>query len=688
MKFTIDIDTGGTFTDGFFTNDGQIRKIKVDTTPHDLTVCFSTCIEEGAKSFGVSLPEMLSNTEVVRFASTIGSNTMITRSGPKIGLVVTQGFEDSLYGQGEHGESLFDFILSPAMVQGIGEEVDAAGRVKKAPAENEVKAATKQLLQRGARMIVVSLLGATRNGSNEKKVREIVSATYPSHFLGAVPLLLSSEVSASASDVLRTNTAVVNAYLHQAMARFLYKADDYLRRNGYTKPMLVAHCGGGTARVAKTTAVQTWGAGPAAGVAGAASIGRLYGIKHAVLVDVGGTTTDIGLVSNGNYSYNYHPEIEGVKVSLPIIELLSIRGGGSSIIGVSAHDEAILVGPESAGGLPGPVAYELGGTEPTVTDACLVLGYFDPGYYLGGRKRVNAEKAREVIRDRVAGPLGIGVEEAAYKVVEETISIAAKSIADVLSQAGVPAGDCSLFAAGGAGGTLCHGIAGHLGIPGTHFFRLGAVFCAFGLSTMDVVHRYESAKTVTLQPKHGSQLSGLDAFSDVVLGLQKQALRDMRGEGFEPERIRFSLELAIAAPEGPRSFQSSHFAPGSSQDVKVICEACCDRFASAAGTTITVELFRLRASTPVYQYEFARHADAGRSPDKALKGRRSIYWRDALVESRVYEEGLLKHGNVVDGPSVIESEETTILVPPGSRYTVDQYLNGRLESQEVHKDAQ
>ena len=313
MKFTIDIDTGGTFTDGFFTTDGQVRKIKVDTTPHDLTVCFSTCIEEGAKSFGVSLPEMLSNTEVVRFASTIGSNTMITRSGPKIGLVVTQGFEDSLYGRGEHGESLFDFILSPAMVQGIGEEVDAAGKVKKAPGENEVKAVTKQLLQRGARMIVVSLLGATRNGSNEKRVREIVSATYPSHFLGAVPLLLSSEVSASASDVLRTNTAVVNAYLHQAMARFLYKADDYLRKNGYPKPMLVAHCGGGTARVAKTTAVQTWGAGPAAGLAGAASIGRLYGIKHAVLVDVGGTTTDIGLVSNGSYSYSYHPEIEGVK---------------------------------------------------------------------------------------------------------------------------------------------------------------------------------------------------------------------------------------------------------------------------------------------------------------------------------------------------------------------------------------
>ena len=197
---------------------------------------------------------------------------------------------------------------------------------------------------------------------------------------------------------------------------------------------------------------------------------------------------------------------------------------------------------------------------------------------------------------------------------------------------------------------------------------------------MDVVHRYELAKTVTLQPKDGNHLSGFDEFSDVVLGLQKQALRDMRGEGFDPGKILFSLELGIAAPEGPRSFQSSRLELSSLQDVKVICEACCDRFASAAGATVTVELFRLTASTPVYHYQFARHADAGRSPDKALKGRRSIYWKDAFVESRVYEENRLKHGNVVDGPSVIESEETTILVPPGSRYTVDQYLSGRLES--------
>jgi N-methylhydantoinase A len=679
MKFTIDIDTGGTFTDGFFTAEGQIRKIKVDTTPHDLTVCFSNCIEGGARSFGLTTSEMLRNTEVIRFSSTIGSNTMITKSGPKIGLVVTKGFEDSLYGEKGYKGSLFDFILTPAMVQGINEGVDAEGRVTRAPEEDEARGAVKQLLQRGARMIVVSLLRATINNSNERRIREIIAEAYPSHFLGAVPLLLSSEVSASSSDLLRTNTAVVNGYLHRDMVKFLYKADDYLRKKGYGKPMLVAHCIGGTARVAKTIALQTWGAGPAGGLAGAAFISRLYGIENAISVDVGGTSTDIGVVRHNIYNYNYYPEIEGITVSLPIIELLSIRGGGGSLIKTNADDKTIQIGPESAGGLPGPVAYDLGGTEPTVTDACLVLGYFDPNYYLGGKKRVNAEKAWQVIQERVATPLGIGVEQAAHRIVEETISIAADAIGDIISKAGVPAEDCSLLAVGGGGGTLCHGIAQRLGINKVYSFTLSAVFCAFGLSTMNVVHRYESAKTVTLKLGTTDTLSNLDEFNDVVLDLKRQAIRDMRGEGFEPEKINFSLELEIAGPEGSRLFQSPRLVIGSAAEVKEICDTCIDQLALPRDGMITVKLFRLIASTTVYHYQFPSHKVVGRNPKKALKARRKVYWRDGSTETDIYEEKLLECGNVVTGPAVIESEETTILVPPGRKYTVDQFLNGCLE---------
>jgi N-methylhydantoinase A len=680
MKFTIDIDTGGTFTDGFFTADGQIKKIKVDTTPHDLTVCFSNCIEEGAKSFGMAVSDMLRKTEVIRFSSTIGSNIMITKSGPKVGLIVTKGFEDSLYGERGCKESLFDFILSPAMVQGIDEAVDAGGKVTKTPDGEEVRGVVKQLLQRGARIIVVSLLRATINHANEKKVREIIAEAYPSHFLGAVPLLLSSELSASFDDTLRTNTAVVNAYLHRDMVKFLYKADDYLRKRGYGKPMLVAHCGGGTARVAKTIALQTWGAGPAGGLAGAASVSRLYGIRNAISVDVGGTSTDIGIVRSGSYGYNDCPEIEGIKISLPIIELLSIRGGGGSIVRLNADDKLIQVGPESAGGLPGPVAYDLGGTEPTVTDACLALGYFDPDYYLGGRKKVNLEKARQVIQERVAAPLGLNVEQAAYKIVDETISIAANAIGDILSKAGIRAKDCSLLAVGGGGGTLCHGIARRLGIDKVYSFTLSAVFCAFGLSTMNVVHRYDAAKAVTLKKNAGDYLIHLQEFNDVVLDLKKQALRDMRGEGFEPEKIDFSLELEMGERDRSWLFQSPRITINSPGEIEEICNVCIGNFGLGQDETIAVSLFRLIASTPVYHYQFPSYRDESRNPDKALKSQRKVYWGDGFIETDIYEEKLLRCGNVVSGPAIVESEETTLLVPPGRKYTVDQFLNGCLEN--------
>jgi N-methylhydantoinase A len=679
MRFTIDIDTGGTFTDGFFTADGQIRKIKVDTTPHDFTVCFSHCIEEGARSFGVAVSEMLRNTEVVRFSSTIGSNIMITRSGPKVGLVVTKGFEESLYGEKGYTEPLFDFILSPALVQGVDEEVGPNGEVTKAPERDEVRLAIKQLLQRGARVIVVSFLRATVNGANETRIREIVAEAYPSHFLGSVPLLLSSDVSASSSDILRTNTAVLNAYLHRDMVNFLYKADNYLREKGYGKPLLVAHCGGGTARVAKTIALQTWGAGPAGGLAGAASVSRLYGIKNAVSVDVGGTSTDIGIVRNGSYRYNDHPDIEGIKVNLPIIELLSIRGGGGSIITVDPEEGTIHVGPESAGGLPGPVAYDLGGTEPTLTDACLTLGYFDPNYYLGGKKKVDVAKAREVIEERIAQPLSLSAEEAAHRIVEETVSIASDAIRGVLAKEGITAKDCELLAAGGGGGTLCHGVARRLGIPRVYAFTLSAVFCAFGLSTMNVLHRYESAKTVILKSGISDYLSDFDEFNSIVLGLKRQALRDMRGEGFEPQAIDFSLELEISKRDGSGWVPSPRVDLGSAAEVKEICDLCNGRFGLVGDAAIAVRRFRLTASSPVYHYQFSPHPFDGESPAKARKGGRRIYWGKESVQTDIYEEKLLKCGNRIEGPSVIESEETTILIPPGGTYTVDQFLNGRLE---------
>ncbi|MBA7632400.1 Acetophenone carboxylase alpha subunit [subsurface metagenome] len=245
MKFIIDIDNGGTFTDGFFTGDGRIEWVKVDTTPHDLSVCFLKCIEDGAKKFGVTVPQLLHETEVIRFSTTHATNTLIQRSGPRLGLIVTRDFEKSLYSSTAKSPAL-DFIIPSEMVVGIDERTG-----KNNLDIEQVRLAIRSLLGRGARIIVVSLHGAHIDSTSELKIRQIADDDYPKHYLGAVPLMLSSEVSTADDDASRTNVALLNAYFHPDMVRFLYKAEDDVRNIGYRKPLLVVHSDSGVTRVAE-----------------------------------------------------------------------------------------------------------------------------------------------------------------------------------------------------------------------------------------------------------------------------------------------------------------------------------------------------------------------------------------------------------------------------------------------------
>ncbi|MBN1161845.1 MAG: hypothetical protein JXA17_07860, partial [Dehalococcoidales bacterium] len=293
MKFTIDIDNGGTFTDGFFTGEGQIEWVKVDTTPHDLTICFLKCVEEGAIKLGLTVSQLLHETEVIRFSTTHATNTLLQKSGPRLGLIVTKGFEKNLYSSDIRSPAL-DSIIPAEMVVGIEELVG------KSPVDREeVRLAIRSLLGRGARIIVVSLYHTHLDPSNELEVREIADDDYPKHYLGAVPLLLSNEVSTTTDNASRTNVALLNAYFHPDMVSFLYKAEDEVRKRGCRKPLLVVHADGGVARVAKTTAIMTHNSGPSAGVLGATYMSRLYNLPYVASMDIGGTSADISLVING-----------------------------------------------------------------------------------------------------------------------------------------------------------------------------------------------------------------------------------------------------------------------------------------------------------------------------------------------------------------------------------------------------
>ena len=671
MKFTIDIDNGGTFTDGFFTGDGQIEWVKVDTTPHDLTVCFLKCIEEGAVKLGLTVPQLLHGTEVIRFSTTHATNTLLQKSGPRLGLIVTRGFEESLYSSAARSPAL-DFIVPTGMVVGIDEPA-GKGSVDR----EQVRLAIRSLLGRGARIIVVSLYHAHLDPTNELKVREIADDDYPKHYLGAVPLLLSSEVSATTDDASRTNVALLNAYFHPDMVRFLYKAEDEVRKLGYRKPLLVMHADGGVARVAKTTAIMTHNSGPSAGVLGATYMSRLYNLPYVASMDIGGTSADISLVINGRHGYKREAILEGIPVKLPVIEVYPTAAGGGSIARPK-NVQQIKVGPDSAGAMPGPACYGLGGTEATSTDACVVLGYIDPDYFLGGRRKLDAGLAREVITEKLVKPLDISAEACGLLITEAMENICAEDIGNLIKAGGYNPGDFVLFSFGGAGSIYCCGIADKVGIPRIYCFRFSSVFSAFGSSCADVLHTYESLARLSLKRK-GSQ-SQIQGFNGIVKGLMNSVFKDMRGEGFPPEKVSFSLELEVASGNLTSVLESPVTLLEGPQDMGRILDTFAKQNNLGHVDELAIHLFRLRATSPAAHPKLATHDFAGESPEKALKGYREVYWKDGFTRTAIYGQTKLEYGNIVTGPAIIESDDTTVLIPRGKKYTVDNLLNGVIES--------
>ncbi|MFC1910255.1 hydantoinase/oxoprolinase family protein [Chloroflexota bacterium] len=670
MKFTIDIDNGGTFTDAFFTGEGRIEWVKVDTTPHDLTICFLKCIEEGANRFGLTMQQMLRGTEVIRFSTTKATNTLITKTGPKLGLIVTRGADKSLYRQNTENCESLKAIIPDEMAEAIDEQ---AGK-DNVNAE-QVRTAIRNLLGRGARIIVVSLEQAHSTPGNEQKVKQIADEDYPKHYLGAVPVLLSTEVSLTPDDSARTNIALLNAYFHPDMVRFLYKAEDQVRNMGYRNPLLVVHADGGAARVAKTTAIMTYGSGPAAGVLGTSFMSKIYSLPMVASIDIGGTSTDVSLVIDGKHSYKREALLDGIPVTLPTIEVFSLAAGGGSV--AHASDKGLKVGPDSAGAMPGPACFGLGGLDATSSDAAVVLGYLDPEYFLGGKRKLDADKARESIENNVAKSLSLPVEKCAKLITEDIEAIGANGIKRLIAESGSKPSDFVLFSFGGAGGLYCSGIADKAGISRIYVFRFSSVFCAFGSSCADVLHSYETLAKISISKEAGK--TQIAEFNSVVKYMMDAALRNMRGEGFLPEQVSLTLELEALCEDTPVIVQSPVIQLESQVDADKILDSLTIQNSVSTATELLVTMFRLRATSPVAHPAFPSYEFTGKNPEKALKGFREVYWKDLFSRTAIYQQEKLECGNEILGPAIIESVDTTILLPAGKKYSVDNFLNGVID---------
>jgi len=681
MAFMVGIDTGGTFTDGFFARDGDFKTAKVLTTPHDLTVCLADCVREGAQQFGVSVTDMLTNTDVVRYSTTVSVNTIIQRKGAKIGLIVSKGFKDSLYSrEAKEVEPIYSFVPRD-MITEVEGETDDQGNMVKPLDKGEVLSKMQYLTDMGVRAIVVSLKNSHINPTHEKQIRGIIKEQYPNFFLGSVRVLLASEVSDQPGDFYRTNAVVINGYIHDSLVKYLYKSEDDLRANRYPRPLMIGHSHGGVARVAKTRAIDTYSSGPVFGMFGAEMVSRMYGFGNVVSVDMGGTSLDLGAVRDGVHNYSLTPVISDLPVNVPMIITHSVGLGGGSIVSLDSS-RSLKIGPESAGASPGPACFDLGGLEPTVTDADVALGFINPNYFLGGKVKLNKQRAISSIKARIAEPLDISVEEAADLIREATDRKIQQELLRFLEAQGIEAGRLSDFALvvyGGAGPTHCCGFAKGLKFGQNLASPYSSVFSAFGFSTTDLLHPYSKYSRIILFDGV-NYLTDYEKFNQIVRELVDNARRDIDGEGFSPENAVYYLDLIGDEDLAGVKVRIDKIYLDSESDVKNLCTQLKGSTKQGSGK-VTISTVILNALVPMPHLELKPESLAGEDASNALKGEREVLWstKFGYQKTRIYERELLVPGNVVVGPAIVQARDTTYVISADWSLRVDKYSHAVLK---------
>lgn len=704
MTATINVDIGGTFTDCYVClEDGRTAYVKTPTTEHRLSVGFMRGLEAAAAALGMSLEEQLAAVGTVQYSTTVAMNTLLQRKGPKLAFIATDGQQDVL--RIAKGASWMDAavvrevrnvaritkprpLIDQEHVFAVRERLDCFGEVVRPLDEDHFVEGLRGLVDAGVRGFVVCLLFSYLNPVHERRIRDLIEAEYPEVYLGAMPIMLSSDVAPKRWEYTRANTTILNAYLHQSMWEELAGMGDELRERGYRGAMMMVHNTGGMAEVYRTSAVQTFNGGPVAGLIGGAAVGKRLGYDNILVTDMGGTSFDIGLVVHGApRAYDFRPVIDRYWVDMSILETKSIGAGGGSLAWVNKElDNRLEVGPEGAGSMPGPACYGLGGTKPTVTDADLILGYLNSANYFGGDMILDRDLAEQAIDSEIAAPLGIPVIEAARRIKRIVDANMADAIARETFLRGYDPKDFILFSFGGAGPTHCIGYGGGIGIQRMLIFPFSPIFCAWGASTMPVAHIYEMSQRVELiAPNSRAATEDYDTFNGMVERLEADAVRDLSGVGYDPQEATFSLELDMKY--GGQIHLHRTTSPvlrlTSADDVRALHASFERQYSDFFSPQsiypeggVEVHNFVLRAEMPEPDWDLPTYPPHGPSPQNALIGERPAYWGDD-AEPRptpVYSQSLLQAGNTLSGPAIVEADYTTVVVEPGYALNVEEHL--------------
>lgn len=634
MSVLMTIDNGGTFTDGCLIKGDKIVRAKTLTTPYDLTKCFIDVISRLSEElYGKKdVRKLLQETEYLRYSTTAGTNAIVQKKGPRLGLIVRKGTDISFLTDSKEKQEMFE-----AMVEGRIVELDLDKTIDLL--ENEIVQAVNKLISQGVNRLAVSFTGETLV-EDELKVKKLILRKYPRHLLGAIPMIFSHEVAEDKNDSQRTWTALINSFLHMEMERFLYNAENYLRGHRMKNPLLIFQNDGNSARVAKTTAIKTYGSGPRGGMEGTKAIAAQYNIPALLTLDIGGTTSDIGLLKNEKISVDRYGHIEGIPTSFSISDLVSIGAGGSSVF--SVKNNQLQVGPDSVGAVPGPACFGRGGKEATITDAYFLMGVLDSRSYFRGSMKLDEERARKAIRENVAIPLGIDDESALINMEKEYY----RKIADGLSPYQQKIDDITLLAFGGAGPMSACGVAKSAGIKKILIPRLAAVFSAFGIGFSDIAHEYQAylleISENTIQEKEKE--------------LQEKAKRDMFAEGFNISECRVISFLSYLA-EGEEKVVPLTDMKGAIEEV------------------LGQEDIRLhlKVEKPIVHFKFEEDQPDSQKSLTPLRTQKILNENQEWQDVPVYSFDDIPSGTKGIGPALIEDEYFTCRILEGWEYEINQF---------------
>ena len=678
-KYRLGIDAGGTFTDFVLAMDtGEVKLFKALSTPDDPTKAIENGLKLIANDLGVSASEIVSKCDLCINGTTVGLNALIQHKGAKTGLICTAGHEDSIEIRLGHKEDGYRYdpeypaavMLVPRYLRkGVRERVISTGAIHTPMIEEDVREACRFFRAEGVETVAISFVWSVINQAHEHRAAGIVREMMP----GAI-LTVGSELYPQVREYTRTSTAVTNAYLAPILKKYVADIDAYFLALGAKNPVRYFQSNGGLAvgQVMSDRSVYAINSGPASAPQAGLFVTAPFGKNNVITVDMGGTSFDITLVKDGVTNINKNIDFLRYRIGVPMIQVETLGAGGGSIGWIDKLG-LLQVGPQSAGAMPGPACYGQGGVEPTVSDANLVLGYLNPEGLLGGKLPLDKGKAAAAIKARIADPLGMSIERAAYGMYTIVNTNMVNGIRRVSVERGYDPRDFVLVGAGGATAAHITALAREMGIDTVIVPKLASGLCAFGQIISDVKYNYMATSPLRLE---GDAAAG--KIEQLFQQISAQGIKHLEADGFSGAQIdvKRALDMRYVGQVHECTVDiGTYTIDGASiEKVKEAFHKRHEELYTYSERHNPVEVVNLEATVfgrvdkPKPQRLESGMALRGfLSLEHAIKGRRPLIFSadGGAIDAPVYDGGKLGTGDKFSGPAVVEEVTTTIVIEPG-----------------------